>query len=239
MSLITVIGRGHSGTRAISQTLSQSGVYMGKTLNKSGDLIPPQDMYEACRIIARHVIHKQGLNWDFSLLQTSPIDAEFKRFIESYLSSVLNSKEMIKGWKIPETTLVYPWIARMFPDIKYIIWVRDPRDCILGEHLTDDLSVFDVRYAGVDNIREMRAISWKYQREIIKATPLPKQYIKIRFEDFVQKQDETLKSLEEFLGFPLVKIPVRFDSVGRYKSDGGQHYFDFFSEDMREEGYLK
>ena len=43
--LVTVIGRGHGGTRAISHTLSESGVYMGAELNKSGDLIPPDDMY--------------------------------------------------------------------------------------------------------------------------------------------------------------------------------------------------
>ena len=39
MALITVIGRGHSGTRAISQTLYASGVYMGSTLNPSGDKV--------------------------------------------------------------------------------------------------------------------------------------------------------------------------------------------------------
>lgn len=38
--LVTVIGRGHSGTRAMSQTLSESGVYMGEPLNTSWDLLP-------------------------------------------------------------------------------------------------------------------------------------------------------------------------------------------------------
>jgi hypothetical protein len=42
--MVTVIGRGHSGTRAMSHTLSASGVYMGATLNRSGDLIPPEAM---------------------------------------------------------------------------------------------------------------------------------------------------------------------------------------------------
>ena len=31
--LITIIGRGHSGTRSISHPLSASGVYMGEPLN--------------------------------------------------------------------------------------------------------------------------------------------------------------------------------------------------------------
>ena len=39
--MVTVIGRGHGGTRAISHTLSESGVFMGAPLNESGDLLPP------------------------------------------------------------------------------------------------------------------------------------------------------------------------------------------------------
>ena len=49
---ITVIGRGHSGTRAMSQILAESGVWMGEPLNSSWDLVPPDSMYEACREFA-------------------------------------------------------------------------------------------------------------------------------------------------------------------------------------------
>src|SRR5512145_474234 len=108
--MITVIGRGHSGTRAMSHTLSASGVYMGAQLNASGDLIPPEDMYEACRVMARHVVYLGHQRWDFSKLHTMPIDPAFTRLIESFLASVLHSDAPRKGWKIPETTLVYPWI---------------------------------------------------------------------------------------------------------------------------------
>ncbi len=58
--MITVIGRGHSGTRAMSHTLQQSGVFMGAPLNESGDLIPAEDLYEACRVLARYVRHEGG-----------------------------------------------------------------------------------------------------------------------------------------------------------------------------------
>ena len=39
MMITTVIGRGHSDTRATSHTLYGSGVYRGKTLNALGDLV--------------------------------------------------------------------------------------------------------------------------------------------------------------------------------------------------------
>jgi len=236
--LVTVIGRGHGGTRAMSQTLAQSGVYMGARLNASYDLVPAQDMYEACRVMSRHVVHKGGVEWDFSKLHTMPIEAEFERLVRSYLASVLADDSERRGWKLPETTLVYPWIVRMFPDAFYIHWVRDPRDSILGAHLTDDLADFGIPYDHTEDVRLRRAISWKYQREIVKATPPPRHAIEVRFEDFVLDQDRTLARLEEFLGFRLAKIEVRPEAVGRWKTDDGIHDFDFLHEDMRELGYL-
>jgi len=222
----------------MSQTLAQSGVYMGARLNASYDLVPAQDMYEACRVMSRHVVHKGGVEWDFSKLHTMPIEAEFERLVRSYLASVLADDSERRGWKLPETTLVYPWIVRMFPDAFYIHWVRDPRDSILGAHLTDDLADFGIPYDHTEDVRLRRAISWKYQREIVKATPPPRHAIEVRFEDFVLDQDRTLARLEEFLGFRLAKIEVRPEAVGRWKTDDGIHDFDFLHEDMRELGYL-
>ena len=235
--LITVIGRGHSGTRAISHTLSASGVYMGAELNGSGDLIPAEDMYEACRVMSMHVKYLGNMRWDFSRLHTMEIDPEFKRLVNSYLRSVLASDAEHKGWKLPETTLVYPWIVRMFPEIRYIFWIRDPRDCIIGGHLTDDLGDFGVQYEHTQDERERRAISWKYQAEIYKATPRPRHILELRFEDFVLKQDETIRRLEEFLGFQISKIPVRSESIGRWKMDSSAHDFSFFNEELLKYGY--
>lgn len=235
--LITIIGRGHSGTRAMSHTLSASGVFMGQPLNESGDLLPPAAMYAACRLMAPHVKWKGGLAWDFSRLAAEPIPAEFRSLIETYLASVLNSPAERRGWKIPETTLVYPWILRMLPDAKYIFWIRNPRDCVIGGHVTDDLRSFGIEYPATDDARRRRAISWKYQYDLVKAPPRAAHWIEVRFEDFVLRQDETLRRLEAFLGFPLARIPVRSDRVGRWRTDGGANYFDFFEPAMREYGY--
>ncbi len=235
--LITIIGRGHSGTRAISHTLQMSGVFMGALLNESGDMLPPDDLYEACRVLAKYVHYKGGLEWDFTKLHTMPIDPAFTRLVESYLHQVLGRRTEYKGWKLPETTLIYPWIVRMFPDIYYIHWVRDPRDCILGAHLTDDLADFGVPYEKTDDVRLRRAISWKYQREIVKSTPQPAHTIRIRFEDFVLQQDEVLKRLQAYLGIPMARIIVRPETVGRWKADTGRHDYDFFTDDIAELGY--
>jgi hypothetical protein len=273
-SMITIIGRGHGGTRAISHTLSASGVFMGEPLNRSGDLLPPEPMYEACRVMARYVRWLGGLQWDFAGLHTMPIPAEFTTLIEQYLTSVRNSPAEHKGWKIPETTLVMPWIVRLFPDAYYIHWVRNPRDNILARHLTDDLHDFGIDYPDADDFlckhyeslwrqaqiatelmlqraqhgdqvlpldelrnRARRAISWQYQYEIVKATPKPRHWIVVRFEDFVLDQEATLTRLEEYLGISLVRIPVRSEAVGRYSAADGVSYFDFLHAGMQEYGY--
>ena len=237
MSLITIIGRGHSGTRAISHTLYASGVYMGSSINPSGDKIPPQKMYDACRVLAQYVDWEGGLSWNFSRLFSEEIPNEFTDLISDYLQDVLNNKSEHKGWKIPETTLIYPWIQRMFPDIKYIHWVRDPRDGILSGHKTDDLRDFGIQYELTDDIRKRRAISWYYQYQLMKATPEPKNWIKIRFEDFVLQQEETLEKLEAFLGFPLGRIIVRKAPVERWKQDANHQELDFLQNALKENGY--
>ena len=243
--MITVIGRGHSGTRTISQTLYASGVYMGQSLNPSADMMPPHAMYDACRVFARYVRWNGDLTWDFSRVQEAEIPARFKRLLSEYLASVLNHRGKNKGWKIPETTLIYPWLVRMYPDIHYIFWIRNPRDCIIGAHKTDDLRDFGIQYpalrdegsgAGADE-RLRRAISWKYQYDLVKSTPKPKRWIEVRFEDFVLKQAETLERLEAFLGMPLARVVMRRDTINRWQRDAGINYFDFFAPAMREYGY--
>ena len=238
MSLIIVIGRGHSGTRAISHTLTASGVHMGHPLNSSGDLIPAEPMYQACRIMARHVAYRGNLQWDFDRLHNMDIDAPFVELVETYLSSVQDGDGPQKGWKLPETILALPWIVRLFADAYYIYWVRDPRDVVLADHPTDDLRRFGIEYEPTDNVRRMRAISWKYQSQIVAATPPPKRMITVRFEDFVLRQQNTLRQLEKFLGFGLESIDVEPASVGRYRQDDGEHDFDFLKQDMIRLGYI-
>ncbi|MCC7354047.1 MAG: sulfotransferase [Anaerolineae bacterium] len=210
---------------------------MGSPLNGSGDLLPPEDMYEACRVLAREVRWLGGLEWDWGRLHRMEIPSEFTDLIHSYLKSVQESTAEHKGWKIPETTLVFPWIVRLFPDVKYIFWIRNPRDCILGSHLTDNLNDFGIQYPATEDERLRRAISWKYQYDLVRATPKPQHWIEVRFEDFVLHQDEALARLEDYLGIKLAKIPVQPEAVDRWKRDEGVNYHDFFAPAMMEYSY--
>ena len=106
--------------------------------------------------MAKHVQWKCGLEWDFDALHSVDIDPEFEDLIGEYLADVLKDGSKHRGWKLPETTLIYPWIVRLFPEIKYIHWIRDPRDSIIGRHRTDDLADFGIDYERTDEIRRRR-----------------------------------------------------------------------------------
>jgi len=214
-----------------------SGVYMGRPLNDSYDLLPPEPMYEACRLISRHVRRCGELEWDFTPLHQMPIDPAFTRLIEAYLADVLASDAERRGWKIPETVLCLPWIVRMFPQARYIFWVRNPRDSILGGHVTDDLTKFGLDFPLTDDERLRRAASWKYQYDVVKATSPPANRITVRMEDFVLDQDATLARLGRFCGLRMAKIPVKPEAVGRYRADDDGNYFDFLRPAMEEYGY--
>jgi hypothetical protein len=239
MALITIIGRGHSGTRAISQTLHASDVFMGNPLNKSGDLLPPEKLYEACRVLGQRIRYAGNLEWDFSGLQANPLPTEFTSLVESYLSSVLQSKNPNRGWKLPETTLIYPWIVRMFPDARYIFWVRHPFDSILGDHLTDDLAGFGVPAPDTEDLYQRRAVSWLYHHTIQQAFPRPAHFLEVRYEDFVLKQKETLQRLEDFLRLKLAVIPVHAESVNKWDGRLDPEKFTYLYPALEYHGYVR
>ncbi|HWP59738.1 MAG TPA: sulfotransferase [Candidatus Acidoferrales bacterium] len=222
----------------MASTLRLSGVFTGAPTNSSEDLIPPYDLYDACRLMGRHVRYRGSYQWDFEALHQVEIDDIFIALAESFLSSLVNNTRPYCGWKLPETNLIFPWIVRLLPGIRYIYWVRDPRDSILGAHRTDDIRRFNVPFKAPADMLEMRAASWKYQYDIVKATPAPRQFVIVRFEDFVLNQGRELERLGEFLNLKLVRVPVDHSRVGVWRNHPQYREVPFLTSAMSELGYL-
>lgn len=89
--MIFVIGRGHSGTRAISETLSRSGTFMGSPLNDTWDLIPPGDLYRATLPVGKLVRYLGNATWDFSAVHSADVDPDTERYLTSYDLQVFRS----------------------------------------------------------------------------------------------------------------------------------------------------
>jgi len=237
--LVVVIGRGHSGTRAIAKTLVDSGVNSGK-LNDSYDMVPAEPMHEAARIASDFVVYSGHLRWDFKRLLRVDAPAEWHRLVDQYVKRLMSLPVEHKGWKLPETFFSLPWVVKKWPEAYYIYVVRDPRDVILGGHLSNTLGNLGVSCPETPNgVFERRAISWLYQYELVRVTPKPRRWFQVRLEDFVEDQVHTLCDLSNFLNLPLVKIPVRPGVVGRWRSRKEGVEFPFLKNALAELGYDK
>jgi hypothetical protein len=217
---------------------------MGPT-NHSKDMVPPGPMYAAARLVGGLAWWNGAAEWEFTeMLETPPPAKEFSRFqklVKAYLWPIITKdhwREGPVGWKLPETLLTLPWLVQYKPNIHYIYWVRDPLDVILGPHVTDDLRKFGVQYWRTGNALLDRALSWKYQYDLVKSTPKPSHWLELRFEDYVLKQKETLERLEEFLGMKMVRLPVKYEAVGRWKKSGRGLGPELLDEARREMGYV-
>lgn len=239
--MIIVIGRGHSGTRIIPQILTKNGVFMGgHRMEGRGDLTPAQPIYALAFLAGRQTKLIDCHNWNFSnLVNSNQYTDIFDRLIKQYLQPILNHDNP-RGWKLPENTLIYPWLVRYFPEAYFIYMIRDPRDVILGEHLTDALNRFNIPHCpNFKSIYEQRAISCKYQHDIIYSTPKPKHFIKIRFEDIVLNQTLQLERLSRFLDIPLDnQIRMNSSKVARWHKAKVFTKFSFLKPICNKHNYI-
>ena len=125
-----------------------------------------------------------------------------------------------------------------FPRCFLYFWSRHPFDSILGSHLTDDLNDFSVDYPISKDIVQNRAISWLYQHEIQQCIPKPENSIEVRFEDFVLNQEKTISKLEDFLQKKLARIPMRPDSLNKWKGKINPNEFSYLFDAMNYYDYF-
>lgn len=239
--MVIVIGRGHSGTRVISQFLKKNGYRTG-LLNGCYDMIPAEEIYCSAKIFSDTVKVKSPYSWNFK--DTNP-PTVIQRLIKSYLKDLLLSDQP-SYFKLPETTLCYPWIVKMFPNAKYINWVRDPRD--FGIHLSDNFSRWHIKVPddwitnytkrGVSKDRINAAISCKYQFDIVESTKRPKNFLRMRYEDFCQDQYSEIERLKGFLGkSTLAPVEVSRKSIGKWRYDPDHIKLDFLDSMIKSCGY--
>jgi hypothetical protein len=129
--------------------------------------------------------------------------AQRERYL-AYLEAALN--EPIGGRmhldKNPAFTLLIPAVLRLFPEMKLLIALRDPRDVVLScfmQYLP--LNTNSVCYLSLERAAERYTVDlgvWQRLREWI----APSQWIEVRYEDTVMKLEQEARRSLDFLGLP-------------------------------------
>ena len=263
--VICIIGKGHSGTRFLANTLQSSGVYMGEELNPSMDKGPYHTFFDIMDMPVNYVSPKINLpcnsEWNFSKMLTESIPLDFIDKFKNYMGDIENYTGELAGWKLTENNLIYPWMVRLYPDWYYIHLVRDVRDSFSRPEHADTLKhtyLFNIpSYIPVRNKNTppenhmISALNWKYHLDIVKSIPV-KNYMRIKLEDLVINQDEEIDKLSNFLGFQIEKLPTRKEVVeswrqkdfesyinvtGRKPSNFNSNLYPFLDDYMRELNY--
>lgn len=203
-----IVGRAHSGTRLLPEAMEKAGIFMGKPLNIAHDLLPVENIYKACRIIGEYVKYKGNFEWDFSAVHKAKIPDEFIKLMGAYLKPLIDYDSEFVGWKIPNNNLIYPWLVRLLPQATYLIWHRHPEGSCKKMTGVDRLEKWNIpckKFIFHEWNFKMRAVSWKYHFDIISNTPIPENYLSVRFEDYVLNSKNTRQAIEQFIN---LKLPV-------------------------------
>jgi tetratricopeptide (TPR) repeat protein len=174
------------------------------------------------------------------------LGAQRQRYL-GYMAAALNQPigDRIHLDKNPPFTLLIPAILRLFPEMKLLIALRDPRDVALSCFMQSlPLNTNSVCYLTLERTAERYAVDmgvWRRLREV-----LPPCWLEVRYEDVVANIEREAQRTLDFLGLPwdprvldyrerlktkavasptyeAVKKPLYTSSIGRW-----QHYAKYF-----------
>lgn len=103
--------------------------------------------------------------------------------------------------KNPELTLLIPLVARVFPEMKIVFALRDPRDVVVSCFMQRlPLNAVSVNYLTLENTVKKYALimrSWLKIRSMLRNP-----WIEVRYEDMVADLEGQARRVLEFLGLP-------------------------------------
>ena len=103
--------------------------------------------------------------------------------------------------KNPELTMLLPLVARVFPDMRILFAVRDPRDVVISCYMQQlPLNPVSVHYLTLEGTAKKYAAtmrSWFKIREM-----LQNPWIEVRYEESVSDLEGQARKVLDFLGLP-------------------------------------
>ncbi|NOS68884.1 MAG: hypothetical protein HOP33_03045 [Verrucomicrobia bacterium] len=147
-----------------------------------------------------------------SLLKQSRND--YFRFTELYLGKTLGDKMLVD--KNPALNVLIPAAARIFPEAKFLIALRDPRDVCLScfmQPLTPN--PVSSAYLSLDGTVTQYLSVMGFWRTILPRLRNP--FLEVRYEELVEDMEGVSRRALEFLGMAWDDRVMRFDEHARSK----------------------
>jgi len=127
--------------------------------------------------------------------------------------------------KNPSLTTLIPAVIRVFPEVKFLVALRDPRDVCLSFFMQPlPLNLTSSSYLSLEGtVREYAALMsiWRAM-----APRMQNSYIEVRYEELVEDLESVSKRVLEFLGLPWDTRVLRFDEHARKKLVRSPTYAD-------------
>jgi Tfp pilus assembly protein PilF len=164
-----------------------------------------------------------------SVLESAGVEAlrqsrtDYFRSMELFLGNPLGNRLLID--KNPSLTFLIPAMVRIFPEMKLIVMLRDPRDVCLSCFM-QPLSPGQVSSAYLDlgqTVEEYIALMdmWKTIAPMLRNPSL-----EVRYEDMVDDLESAARRTLDFLGVPWNAGVLRFDEHAREKLVRSPTYAD-------------
>jgi tetratricopeptide (TPR) repeat protein len=118
--------------------------------------------------------------------------------------------------KNPELTSLLPLVARVFPEMKIIFALRDPRDVVVSCFMQRlPLNVVSVHYLTLEGTAKKYAST---MRSWLKIRPMLRNaWIQVRYEDTVADIERQARSVLDFLGLPWDDVVLEYHRRARQK----------------------
>ena len=164
-----------------------------------------------------------------TVLDSMPLNAleqsreNYFRCMELFLGNPISDRLLID--KNPSLTTLIPAAIRIFPEMKFIVALRDPRDVCLSCFMQPlPLNQVSSSYLSLEDTFEEYASLMGFWRAI--APRMRNPCIEVRYEDVVSNLEPVSRRVLEFFGVPWDATVLRFDEHARKKLVRSPTYAD-------------
>lgn len=204
-----LVGMPRSGTTLLRDVLNQSPKIA--ILDEETGFIPQfvdefgltasfhqdEELDRFYRLFSKTVFFKRKKTWQQVILSRGEIEradraniASLIRFIYQYYANDGVSNEVIVGDKTPWHLVHMQLIKQIFPEAQFVHIIRDPRDHAISMKRAWGRSLIRSAYRWHVAVRRARAEGALFGRD----------YMELRYEDFLEDPEAALSSICDFLG---------------------------------------